>query len=180
MEYVDGEDLWAHLRRCAPLPLERAMAIARRICAGLAAAHECGVLHRDLKPANILIDEQASVRITDFGLAVPGGPVDPGDIRSGTPAYMAPEQLAGEAVSVQSDIYSLGLVLYEVFGGQPLFRSGSAAELLKRKLEAEPPPLPRGTGRPCRNRAGRQALPLSGSADPAHLCVFGRSGDRRR
>lgn len=142
MEFVDGEDLRSHLRRYAPLPVERATVIARRICAGLAAAHERGVLHRDLKPANIMIDAQGDVRITDFGLAISGNEGAPSDIRSGTPAYMAPEQLAGEDVSERSDLYSLGLVLYEVFGGQPLFQECSRAELLRRKSEGGAPPLP--------------------------------------
>jgi serine/threonine-protein kinase len=114
MEYVDGEDLASLLKRIGRFPQERALEISRQICAGLAAAHERGVIHRDLKPANVMIDGTGKVRITDFGLAGASGQ----SVRAGTPAYMAPEQLAGAEVTVRSDIYALGLVLYEIFTGQ--------------------------------------------------------------
>src|SRR5882672_11054749 len=107
MEYVDGEDLASLLRRIGRFPQEKAIEVARQICAGVAAAHERGVLHRDLKPANVMIDGEGRVRITDFGLASLAN--DPANIRSGTPAYMAPEQLAGREVSTRSDVYALGL-----------------------------------------------------------------------
>src|ERR1044071_4383411 len=109
MEYVDGEDLSSLLRRIGRFPQDKAIEVARQMCAGLAAAHERGVLHRDLKPANVMIDGRGHVRITDFGLAVMAGSAS--DVRTGTPAYMAPEQLAGREVSERSDLYSLGLVL---------------------------------------------------------------------
>ena len=125
MEYVDGEDLASLLRRIGRLPPDKALEIARELCAGLAAAHEQGVLHRDLKPANIMIDGRGRVRITDFGLAVGAEDVGRGEV-AGTPAYMAPEQLAGEDASVRSDIYALGLVLYEMFTGQAGLRAASA------------------------------------------------------
>src|ERR1022692_4140938 len=118
MEYVDGEDLSSLLRRIGRLPADKALEFTRRICAGLAAAHERGVLHRDLKPANIMIDGRGQVRITDFGLAALAAEVRPGDIRSGTPAYMSPEQKAGREVTTRSDLYSLGLVLYEMLTGK--------------------------------------------------------------
>jgi hypothetical protein len=133
MEYIDGEDLRSLLRRIGHLPAAKATEIARRLCAGVAAAHDCGVLHRDLKPANIMIDGHGNVRITDFGLAVLNDCLGPRDLRSGTPAYMAPEQLAREQVSIRTDIYSLGLVLYEIFGGQNPFIGSSADELLRQK-----------------------------------------------
>jgi len=118
MEYLDGEDLSSLIRRIGRLPQDKAIEFARKICAGLAAAHERGVLHRDLKPANIMIDGRGHVRITDFGLAALAQEVGLGDIRSGTPAYMAPEQKAGREVTTRSDIYSLGLTLYEMFTGK--------------------------------------------------------------
>ncbi len=118
MEYVDGEDLASLLRRIGRLPQDKALDIARQLCAGLAAAHAKGVLHRDMKPANVMLDGRGQVVITDFGLAGVVGQIQGADVRSGTPAYMAPEQLAGEEVSLRSDIYSLGLVLYEVFTGK--------------------------------------------------------------
>ncbi len=118
MEYIDGEDLASLLRRIGHVPKEKAIQIARQLCAGLAASHAIGVLHRDLKPANIMIDGRGRARITDFGLARFGEEVEGAEILAGTPAYMAPEQLAGREVSVRSDLYSLGLVLYELFTGQ--------------------------------------------------------------
>ena len=117
MEYLDGEDLNSLLRRIGRLPPDKATEFARRICAGLAAAHERGVLHRDLKPANIMIDGRGQVRITDFGLAGFAAEIPLSDVGSGTPAYMSPEQKAGKEVTERSDIYSLGLVLYEMFTG---------------------------------------------------------------
>jgi serine/threonine-protein kinase len=116
MEYVDGEDLASLLRRIGRLPQDKALEIARQLCAGLAAAHDKGVLHRDLKPGNIMLDGQGQLRITDFGLAGVAGEVK--DIRSGTPGYMAPEQRSGREVTGRSDIYALGVVLHEVFTGK--------------------------------------------------------------
>src|SRR6185295_8268795 len=128
MEYVDGEDLASLLRRIGRFPQDKAVEVARQICAGLAAAHERGVLHRDLKPANVMIDGDGHVRITDFGLAALAGSVD--NVRAGTPAYMAPEQLAGREVTPRSDIYALGLVLYELFTGKRVFEAKTLNELL--------------------------------------------------
>ncbi len=121
MEYIDGEDLASLLRRIGRLPQDKALDIARQLCAGLAAAHAKGVLHRDLKPANIMLDGRGQAVITDFGLAGVAGQIEGSDVRSGTPAYMAPEQLAGQEVTVRSDTYSLGLVLYEIFTGKRAF-----------------------------------------------------------
>jgi hypothetical protein len=118
MEFIRGEDLQGLLRRIGRLPPDKAVEIAGQLASGLAAAHQKGVLHRDLKPANVMIDEQGQARIMDFGLAAAVGQVDTRDIRSGTPAYMAPEQRAGEEVTERSDVYSLGLVLYELFTGR--------------------------------------------------------------
>ncbi len=126
MEYVDGEDLASLLRRIGRLPPDKALDIARHLCAGLAAAHAKGVLHRDLKPANIMLDGRGQVVITDFGLAGVADDIRGQEVRSGTPAYMAPEQLAGKEVSTRSDIYALGLVLYEVFTGKRAFAESPA------------------------------------------------------
>jgi serine/threonine-protein kinase len=116
------------LRRIGRLPEDKGLEIARQICAGLAAAHERGILHRDLKPANIMLDGAGKVRIMDFSLAAVGTVTD---VRAGTPAYMAPEQLAGEEVTVRSDIYALGLVLYEIFTGRRAFDAKNLNELLE-------------------------------------------------
>ncbi len=129
MEYVDGEDLASLLRRIGRLPPDKALDIARQLCAGLAAAHAKGVLHRDLKPANIMLDGRGQVVITDFGLAGVADDIRGNEIRSGTPAYMAPEQLSGKEVTTSSDIYALGLVLYEVFTGKRAFAESPAKVL---------------------------------------------------
>ncbi len=127
MELVDGEDLATSLRRIGRFPEDKATEIARQLCAALAAAHDRGVLHRDLKPANVMLDGAGKVRLMDFGLAAVGA-VD--DVRAGTPAYMAPEQLLGREVSARSDIYALGLVLYELFTGRRAFTATTIAELV--------------------------------------------------
>ncbi len=129
MEYVDGEDLASLLRRIGRLPEDKALDIARQLCAGLAAAHTKGVLHRDLKPANIMLDGRGQAVITDFGLAGVADQIQGAEVRSGTPAYMAPEQLAGKEVSTRSDIYSLGLVLYEIFTGKRAFAEKTSEKM---------------------------------------------------
>ena len=118
MEYVDGEDLASVLRRLGRPSPDKALEIARQLCLGLGAAHENGVLHRDLKPANIMIDGRGRVRITDFGLAGTAEEIAAEGAIAGTPAYMAPEQRRSGGGSPQSDIFSLGLVLYEIFTGK--------------------------------------------------------------
>jgi len=138
MEYVDGEDMASLLRRIGRLPSDKAVDIARQLCAGLAAAHETGVLHRDLKPANVMIDGRGKVRITDFGLAGLADQFQDGEIRAGTPAYMSPEQISGREVTVKSDIYALGLVLYEIFTGKRVFDSDSLDDLLRMHTSAAP------------------------------------------
>ena len=136
MEYIDGEDLASLLRRIGRLPSDKGLEIARQLCAGLAAAHARGVLHRDLKPANIMLDGRGQVVVMDFGLAAFVDQVTAADIRSGTPAYMAPEQLAGKEVTEKSDIYSLGLVLYEVFTGKSAYSAENLADLVKTRNPA--------------------------------------------
>jgi len=141
MEYVDGEDLASLIRRVGRFPQDKGVEIARQICAGLAAAHEQGLLHRDLKPANVMLDGRGRVRVADFGLASIAGDVHDAEIRAGTPAYMAPEQLAGAEVTVKSDIYALGLVLYEIFTGKRAYDASTLAEL-QRLRETSGPPSP--------------------------------------
>ena len=135
MEYVDGEDLASLLRRIGRLPADKGLEIARQLCAGLAAAHEHGVVHRDLKPANAMLDGRGRVRITDFGLAGFSGE-DGG--RAGTPAYMAPEQFSGDEVTPKSDIYSLGLMLYEIFTGKRAFEATTFADMMRRRERSAP------------------------------------------
>jgi len=139
MEFIDGEDLASLLKRIGYLPNEKALDIARQLLSGLTAAHERGVLHRDLKPSNIMIDGHGRVRITDFGLAIATTDEEQpvGDV-SGTPAYMAPEQLAGKGATVRSDIYALGLVLYEILSGKRAFTSLTIAALREEKEQSTP------------------------------------------
>ncbi len=142
MEYVDGENLASLLRRIGRLPAAKVAELAGELCAGLAAAHERGVLHRDLKPSNIMLDAAGRVRILDFGMATCAGA--PGGGPLGTPAYMAPEQLErGAPVTEQTDLYALGLVLYELVSGGPVFAASNLEE--RRTLPGEPaPPSSRG------------------------------------
>lgn len=139
MEYIDGEDLAGLLRRIGRLPPDKGIAIARQLFAGVAAAHHKGILHRDLKPANVMLDGRGQVRITDFGLACPTGAAADEENLAGTPLYMAPEQLAGERATVQSDLYALGLVLYEMFTGKQPFRAETVAELIRLRQDSAPP-----------------------------------------
>ena len=117
MEYVEGEDLAALLRRIGRLPKAKAITIGLEICHGMEAAHRRGILHRDLKPANLMIDANGHAKIMDFGLAIPDRSLEGYSQIAGTPDYMAPEQRVGIS-SVQSDIYAVGLVLYELLTGR--------------------------------------------------------------
>ncbi|HEX9961855.1 MAG TPA: serine/threonine-protein kinase, partial [Pyrinomonadaceae bacterium] len=141
MEFIQGDDLSSLLRRIGRLPSDKAVEIARQLCFGLAAIHEAGILHRDLKPANVIIDNRGKARITDFGIAGIEEEIRDGEIRVGTPAYMSPEQITGREVSVKSDIYSLGLLLYEIFTGKQAFEADSLPNLI-RKHQSETPTNP--------------------------------------
>ncbi|MFC1850940.1 insulinase family protein [candidate division CSSED10-310 bacterium] len=140
MEYVEGESLRTVLEN-KPLSIEEAAAIARQICSGLGEAHAQGIIHRDLKPENILLDETGSVKVMDFGVARSGETrmtIDGAII--GTPRYMAPEQAQGKAVDTRSDIYSLGLILYELFTGKAAYGELSIVELLLKQIQDTPQP----------------------------------------
>jgi serine/threonine protein kinase/Tfp pilus assembly protein PilF len=138
MEYVAGEDLKSLIRRKGKLSTEEAVGIAQQVCEGLAAAHELGVVHRDLKPQNIMIDEKGRAKIMDFGIArsveAPG--VTQTGAIIGTPDYISPEQAEGEKADQRSDIYSLGVVLYEmVTGGVPFKGDTAFGVALKHKTQ---------------------------------------------
>jgi tetratricopeptide (TPR) repeat protein len=129
MELIEGEDLSTLLDHIGRLPADRVADIGRQLCDALAAAHAQGILHRDLKPANILIDKSGAVRVTDFSIAVKRDARGP-KTGVGTPGYMAPEQLAsGAPVSERTDIYALGLVLYELLVGRPMVDRGRMEKL---------------------------------------------------
>ncbi|MCA9046979.1 MAG: serine/threonine protein kinase, partial [Planctomycetaceae bacterium] len=136
MKLVKGQTFSKLLKEREDIAAERArfLGIFEQVCQTMAYAHSRGVIHRDLKPANIMIDGQGQVRITDFGLATFTGDGENIIGMSGTPAYMAPEQLLRGLTSVQSDIYSLGLVLFEVFTGNYAHKAQTLAEL--RQLHA--------------------------------------------
>ncbi len=128
MQFVDGEDLASLLRRIGRLPVEKAIDIARDIAAGLAAAHELGVIHRDLKPANIMIDGRGRAHITDFGLAIVSGDSQRRGL-AGTPIYMAPEQLSADEVTTATDVYAVGLILWEMLSGKRLYEPGTITQI---------------------------------------------------
>ncbi|HSP13999.1 MAG TPA: serine/threonine-protein kinase [Thermoanaerobaculia bacterium] len=129
MQYIDGEDLGSLLRRIGRLPSEKALALARDICAGLAAAHDHGIVHRDLKPGNVMVDSRGRALVADFGLAVVLDEMRSSHRSAGTPAYMAPEQITGGEITLRTDIYALGLVLYEIFTGKRVFGGASMQEI---------------------------------------------------
>jgi serine/threonine-protein kinase len=138
MELVEGDDLATLLRQVGRFSDERALAIARQLCAGLAAAHDKGVVHRDLKPANVLVDREGKVHVADFGLALAGA-ARGAEAIAGSPGYMAPEQLAGREATAKSDLFALGAVLFELFTGRRAYRADSWAELRRLVEESETP-----------------------------------------
>ncbi|MBA4189857.1 MAG: hypothetical protein C0467_17885 [Planctomycetaceae bacterium] len=133
MEFVDGEDLASLLKRVGRLSEEKALEVSRQLCASLAAVHDQGLLHRDLKPANVMLDGRGRVRLTDFGLAAAEATVTGIEVRYGTPSYQAPEQSAGKEVTVRSDIFALGLIMYELFTGKRAYNDAN---------RDTPPPTP--------------------------------------
>jgi hypothetical protein len=142
MEFVEGESMRALLNRVGKLPLERGTEIALQICSGLKEAHAQGIVHRDLKPENVMVDSAGNVKIMDFGIArsMDAATRLTGSL-AGTPAYMAPEQVSGKPVDYRTDIYSLGLVFYEMFTGTPAFKAeNSVAVALKQMSEEVVPP----------------------------------------
>jgi len=138
MEYVPGEDLKSSIVRMGPLSIGKAVSIAKQVCEGLSEAHRLGVVHRDLKSRNIMIDKEGNVRIMDFGIArlLEGEDLtDPG-AAVGTPKYMSPEQVEGKKVDSRSDLYSLGVILYEMVTGRVPFEGDTALSIaLKHKIE---------------------------------------------
>jgi eukaryotic-like serine/threonine-protein kinase len=144
MEYVPGEDLKSFIHRVGALPMGKAVSIARQVCEGLAEAHRVGVVHRDLKPQNVMIDRDGNARIMDFGIArsVKAKGMTGADVMIGTPEYMSPEQVDGKEVDRRSDIYSLGIVLFEMLTGRLPFE-GDTPLAVAVKQKSEPAPDPR-------------------------------------
>jgi len=133
MEYVPGGDLKKFIRRSGQMGIGKAVDIAKQICDGLAEAHSLGIVHRDLKPNNIMIDDDGNVRIMDFGIArtVKGKGLTGSGVMIGTPEYMSPEQVEARDVDQRSDIYSLGIVLYEMLTGKLPFETSIFRRIVK-------------------------------------------------
>jgi serine/threonine protein kinase/class 3 adenylate cyclase len=143
MEFVQGDSLRHVLNAFGGLPLRKGLDVAQQICAGLREAHAQGIVHRDLKPENIMLDRAGNVKIMDFGIArsIESSASLTGSI-VGTPAYMAPEQAQGKPVDHRADIYSLGLILYELFTGSAAFRGDTPVAVAFKQVH-ETPPSPR-------------------------------------
>ncbi len=144
MEYVHGEDLKQIIRKMGRLSPSQAVGIALQVGNGLAEAHKLGVVHRDLKPQNIMLDEDGNARIMDFGIArsLSGKGITGAGAMIGTPEYMSPEQVEGKDTDQRSDIYSLGVILYEMVTGRVPFE-GDSAFTIGAKHKSEPPKDPR-------------------------------------
>ncbi|HET9802404.1 MAG TPA: tetratricopeptide repeat protein, partial [Candidatus Acidoferrum sp.] len=142
MAFVDGEDLHNILKREHPLPLDRALKIARQLCDALDAAHHEGVVHRDFKPHNVLVGANDQVFVSDFGLATSFETAKMGMTRSGafvgTPRYMSPEQVEGGKIDHRSDLYSLGLVMYEMATGEVPFSGESTWQVMYQRVKEKP------------------------------------------
>ena len=170
-EYLEGETLAMRLLRAAPLPESEAARIASQVCAGLDYLHRKGIVHRDLKPDNIMLCQDGVARIIDFGIANSGYArrltFGPGSTLLGTPGYLSPEQAQGKRGTVQSDIYALGAMLYEMTTGVPPHHQGNPLLILNARLTTDPVP-PRK-----RNPA------LARELEKIILCALEREPDKR-
>ena len=158
MEFIDGETLRAHIHS-QPLPLPELQKLAIQIAEALDAAHSEGIIHRDIKPANIFVTKRGQAKVLDFGLAklIPKGIAKPGvdldddptdstsivGIISGTPSYMSPEQVRGDTLDARTDIFSLGLLLYEMATGQQAFSGATGGVIIEAVLTRSPVPAPK-------------------------------------
>ena len=143
MEYVDGQDLKQIIRVEAPLPIQRAVDITVQMCAALGAAHRAGLVHCDVKPQNVLVTSDGRVKVTDFGIArvLSQASTHITDTVWGTPHYISPEQAAGESPTPASDVYAVGVVLYEMLAGRLPFEGETHTQLALAHMRDEPPPL---------------------------------------
>ncbi len=142
MEFLEGESLRSIIKRQGAMNCEEAIPIAKQICAGLGEAHAQGVVHRDLKPENVMVDAAGNVKVMDFGIArsdLSAGMTQAGAV-VGTPAYMAPEQAEGTGLDNRTDIYALGLILYEMFAGVQPFRAPTPVAVVLKHISESPTP----------------------------------------
>ncbi len=144
MEYVRGVTLRYMLDQTRRLPYSAGLRLAKQLCAGLGAAHAVGVLHRDIKPENLILEPTGNAKLMDFGIARPIDRITPGQTQAGfvigTPQYLPPEILQGKEADPRSDLYSCGIVLYEIFTGVLPFEGPTAMEIMVKHLREEPPP----------------------------------------
>ena len=143
MEYVAGRSLKELITAEAPLPVQRALDLAIQICAAVGHAHQAGIVHRDVKPQNVLVTEEDRVKVADFGIAkaLAAASATETGVVLGTARYLSPEQAAGEPATPASDVYALGLILYEMLTGRPPFESESSVGLAMKHLQETPLPL---------------------------------------
>ncbi|HKH47932.1 MAG TPA: protein kinase [Thermoanaerobaculia bacterium] len=144
MEYVRGVTLRYMLDQTKRLPYSAGLRLAKQLCAGLAAAHAVGVLHRDIKPENLILEPNGNAKLMDFGIARPINRMEPGQTQAGmivgTPLYLSPELLQGQEVDARADVYSCGVVLYEIFAGSLPFQGANAMEIMLKHLREQPVP----------------------------------------
>ena len=144
MEYIEGKDLKTLIKEVAPFKIDRALDIAIQICAGIGYAHRAGLVHCDVKPQNILVTPDGRVKVADFGIARALASLQPGettDVVWGSPQYYSPEQAAGEMPTPASDVYSIGVVMYEMLAGRLPFVASTQPALAMMHLRDEPPRL---------------------------------------
>jgi serine/threonine protein kinase len=144
MEYVPGTDLKTLIKQRGHFSLEEAVALMIQACAGIGYAHRSGLVHCDVKPQNMLVTPDMRLKVADFGIVRALATIQPdekSDVVWGSPQYFAPEQASGSAPSPASDVYSLGIILYEMLTGSLPFHADSAAELTRQHIEEVPPPL---------------------------------------
>ncbi len=142
MEYIDGEDLKRLIRAEAPFSIDRALGIAIKICAGVGYAHRAGLVHADVKPQNVLVTDSDNVKVTDFGIAQALQQTQPQERQRvvwGSPHYFSPEQAQGEAPTPASDVYSIGIVLFEMLTGRLPFVGADQQELAMAHIRETPP-----------------------------------------
>ncbi|MBP7689757.1 MAG: serine/threonine protein kinase, partial [Thermoflexales bacterium] len=143
MEFVEGRDLKSVIRAESPLPMDRAIDLMAQACAALGHAHRAGLVHCDVKPQNLIVTPDGRLKVTDFGIARAISQSMPQNVETvwGTPHYFSPEQAAGEAPTPASDVYSLGVVMYEMLSGQLPFDADNHTDLAMQHLQDQPPPL---------------------------------------